>query len=316
MQDNIIEQIQRYDAQRDEADVLDLWKKTIGQEWPIYPARFRLVLAGPEPQHFVVREDTQVVGFAATFKSPGEPQKAGHMAALLVAPHKRGQGIGTALHDTALKQLGDVSSVQLGSLSPRFWCGIPGNLPSAISFFRAQGWSFSETVYDLVQDLRDYTTPAYIHQRMEREQISFELASSQNIADVLAFEAREFPNWLMYYERNARIGDYQDLLVARDNASGQVVGTLVMYSAQSHPSRPDLIWQTLLGDDAGAMGAVGVAASERGRGIGIALVARASELLKERGVRNCYIDWVVLTDFYAKLGYTTWRDYLTGRRLH
>ncbi len=311
---NIMEQIQPYDAHRDEADVLDLWQKTVGQAWPIYPSRFRLVLAGPEPQHFVVREDGQVIGFAATFKSPGAPQQAGHLAALLVAPHKQGHGIGTAMHDTALKQLSDTSSVQLGSLTPRFWCGVPGNLSSATDFFRARGWSFSDTVYDLVQDLHTYTTPPYIHQRMEHEHISFELATSQSIADVLAFETREFPNWLMYYERYSRMGDYQDLLLARDDTSGHVVGTLVMYSPQSHPSRPDLIWQTVLGEDAGAIGAVGVAASERGRGIGIALVARASELLQERGVRNCCIDWVVLTDFYAKLGYAKWRDYLTSWR--
>jgi beta-N-acetylhexosaminidase len=57
------------------------------------------------------------------------------------------------------------------------------------------------------------------------------------------------------------------------------------------------------------MGSVGVAESERGRGIGLGMVAQASELLKERGVRNCYIDWVELTDFYSKVGYTKWREY-------
>jgi GNAT superfamily N-acetyltransferase len=312
---NILQQIQPYDARRDEAAVLDLWQKTIGQEWPVSPLRFHHVLAGPESQHFVVREEGQVIGFCATFKSIRESRKVGHLAALLVAPHKQGRGIGTALHTIALKQLSGLSSVQLGSISPRFWCGVPGNLPSAARFFHARGWNFSETVYDLVQDLRDYTTPPQIYQRMERERISFETATSQNIADILAFETREFPNWLMHYQRYADIGDYQDLLVARDNNSGHIVGTLVMYSSQSHPSRTDIIWQTTPAATNGAIGAVGVAASERGRGIGIALVARASDLLKERGVHNCYIDWVVLTDFYAKLGYAKWRDYLISWRM-
>lgn len=64
-----------------------------------------------------------------------------------------------------------------------------------------------------------------------------------------------------------------------------------------------------LGKSVGAIGCVGVAANMQGQGIGIALVARATELLIERGVEICSIDWVVLTDFYAKLGYTVWRGY-------
>ncbi|HEY7418934.1 MAG TPA: GNAT family N-acetyltransferase, partial [Ktedonobacteraceae bacterium] len=244
---NPLEQIQPYDTDRDEAAVLDLWQKTIGKEWPVSPSHFHYVLAGPESQHFVVREEGQVIGFSATFKSVRASQRLGHLAALLVAPHKQGRGIGTALHTIALKQLSGLSAVQLGSISPRFWCGVPGNLPSATRFFHARGWRFSETVYDLVQDLRHYVTPPYIYQRMERENISFEMATSQSIGDILAFETREFPNWLTYYKQYSDIGDYQDLLVARDNNSGHIVGTLVMYSSQSHPSRTDVIWQTMPG---------------------------------------------------------------------
>jgi beta-N-acetylhexosaminidase len=87
-----------------------------------------------------------------------------------------------------------------------------------------------------------------------------------------------------------------------------------MYTPQSHPERTDVIWQTLLGHEAGGIAAVGVAQTARGRGIGIAIVARASEILKEAGVHNCYIDWVELTDFYAKLGYEKWREYRTSVR--
>jgi beta-N-acetylhexosaminidase len=185
---------------------------------------------------------------------------------------------------------------------------VPDNLAAAKSFFAAQGWNLSDTVYDLVQDLSTYTTPPAIYQRMTKQQITLEPATQADGADVLAFEKREFPHWLMHYERCVRLGDYQDLLVARDQ-QGQILGTLMVYTAQSSSERHDLIWQGVLGSDAGAFGAVGVAESQQGRGIGIALVARASDILKERGVRNCAIDWVLLTDFYGKLGYTKWRAY-------
>jgi hypothetical protein len=40
----------------------------------------------------------------------------------------------------------------------------------------------------------------------------------------------------------------------------------------------------------------------------------ASDVLKARGIKNCYIDWVELTDFYAKLGYAKWRSFATSKR--
>ncbi|MBE3558063.1 MAG: GNAT family N-acetyltransferase [Ktedonobacteraceae bacterium] len=314
--------IQIYNEQRDLQAVYDLWQTVLGATWPIEYTRFRQVLAGsagspcPQVQHFVARESGQVTGFAATFTSKRGKGLVGHLAALLVDPQQQHKGIGSALHTVALDHLrsSGTSQLHLGGISPRFWCGLPMNLAAALPFFTKRGWEFSEHVFDLVQDLRHYITPEKTWQRMEREHITFETASKKEIGDILAFEAREFPNWVRHFERCAALDDYDDILVARDHLR-RVVGTLIMYSPRSHPERTDVIWQSLLGQNAGAMGVVGVAATERGRGIGIALVARASEILKERGVGNCYIDWVELTDFYARLGYGIWREYaLSWRR--
>jgi predicted N-acetyltransferase YhbS len=304
------EHIQQYDANRDAAAVYELWQTALANEWPLSVERMNKVLAQSEPQHFVARVNNKVVGFVATFKSFREKEKIGHLGALFVSPEMQGQGVGTALHVAALDYLRskDLKTVQLGSTFPRFWYGIPTNLAGALVFFRHQGWEITDTAYDLVQDLINYTTPSYITQRMEQERITIAGSTSDNVTDVLSFIANEFPNWLTLYERCADLGDYRDLLVARDH-DDHVVGSLIMYSPTSHPERTDVIWQDLLGEDTGALGAVGVALSERKRGIGIALVARASEILKERHVQNCYIDWVKLTDFYAKAGYEKWREF-------
>ena len=308
-------QIQSYEATTDEASAFTLWQTAIGQVWPIDFQRFQQILAAPQAGHFVAREQGQVIGFVATAQSPALDKKVGHLLALLVAPSWQGRGLGSALHEQALKHLhaAGVDTIQLGGLSPRFWCGVPENLPDALAFFQARGWEFAETVYDLTQDLGQYSTPDAINQRMEKQQITLNPAKQENIRAVLAFEEREFPNWLPHYQRLADLGEYRDILVAREQ-SGQVLGTLLMSTPQSHSERTDVVWRVLLGPDAGSMGAVGVAASEQGRGIGIALVARASELLKARGIRNCYIDWVVLTDFYARLGYKKWRAFRMSQR--
>ncbi len=311
------EQIQPYDAQRDAAALTELWRTSVGHTWPLSGARIQRVLTtGPSPQHFVVREDGRLVGFAATFKGLRDQKLTGHLAALLVAPDRQGRGIGTALHDVALDHLraAGVRSIQLGSILPRFWCGVPGNLPGAVAFFQKRGWTYANVVYDMVQDVRDYHIDPRITQRMQREQITIEPATRDNVADALAFEGREFPNWLhFHFEPYANLGDYQDILVAR-NAHNHVVGTLCMVTPRSHPARVDLIWQDVLGEDAGGLGAVGVAEAERGCGIGIALVARGTEILRARGVRNVWIDWLVIPDFYARAGYKIWREYHTSWR--
>jgi len=312
---NIAEKIQPYDASSDLASAFTLWQTTVGREWPIDFTRFKQVLAAPNAHHFVAKEDGQLIGFAATARSPSWDAQAGHLQLLLVAPSWQDRGLGSALHDAALQHFRATGAniAQLGGLVPRFWCGLPENLPAARAFFSKRGWEFDQPVYDLVQDLRQYTTPPAIYQRIADQGITLATGCEEDVPEILAFEQREFPNWLHHYERCARLGDYRDMLYAR-NQEGRIVGTLLMYTPQSHETRTDVVWRVLLGYDAGAMGAVGVAPSEQGRGTGIALVARASDLLKERGVRNCYIDWVELTAFYAKLGYAKWRAFFTSLR--
>lgn len=293
-----------------------LWQTVLGREWPIDFQRFQQVLTAPQAGHFVARAEGQVIGFVATAQYLHRGEKLGFVQALLVAPTWQRQGIGSTLLNQALEHLraAQVDAVHLGGRTPRFWCGVPANLPGALAFFQARSWQFTETVYDLCQDLSQYATPPAIEQRMLTEQITLDTASAGDIPEVLAFEGREFPGWLAHYERLAGLGDYQDILLARDQRTGQVVGTLLMSTPQSNATRTDIVWRVLLGSDAGSMGAVGVAEVEHGRGIGIALVARASELLRARGIRNCYIDWVVITDFYAKLGYQTWRAFQMSER--
>lgn len=309
--------IQPYDASTDAASVFTLWQTAVGREWPVDFQRLQQILSGPDTRHFVAKENGQVIGFVGTMQSRSWDAWVGHLLVLLVAPAWQRKGLGSALYETALRHLRDSNTVMIqpGGHSPRFWCGVPADLTAAQEFFRARGWDLSETVYDLVQDVRQYSAPPALYQRVNEQQITLAPATGEDMSEVLAFEAREFPNWLKHYEHCARLGNYQDILVARDqNQSGQVVGTLLTSTPQSHPERTEVIWRVPLGYDAGSLGAVGVAYSEQGRGIGIALVARASELLRERGVRNCYIDWVSITDFYAKLGYSKWRAYHTSLR--
>jgi GNAT superfamily N-acetyltransferase len=118
---------------------------------------------------------------------------------------------------------------------------------------------------------------------------------------VLAFEEENFPEWLPSF----RLG--WSVLVAREPSS--IVGTLIF----DGPGPVSRFWR-LLGADSGAIACVGVAPSAQGRGVGSAMVARASELLRDAGARLCLIDWVVRVDFYRRVGYEPWREYLMASR--
>lgn len=305
--------IQPYVASTDLAPAFNLWQITAGEHWPIDFLRFRQVLAAPQALHIVAKARGHLVGLAVGNLSQDSP--TGYLQALLVAPAWQRQGLGTALHQAALQQLRATGAAyaHIGGLLPRFWCGLPANLPAARAFFSRHGWEFDQPVYDLVQDLRHYRTAPAVYQRVAEQGITLQEGRAEDVPEVLDFARREFPSWLHHYAHCAHLGDYQDILCARQR-DGRIVGSLLMYTSHSHETRTDVVWRVLLGYDAGALGAVGVASAAQGRGIGLALVAHASDCLKGRGVSNGYIDWVQRTDFYAKLGYTTWRAFFTSRR--
>jgi beta-N-acetylhexosaminidase len=261
----------------------------------------------------VAEQDGRIVGFVATqirrADPPSKPQ--GGIALLMVHPDFRRRRIGSRLHDFALLRLNDqgMKRAQLGAgAGARFWNGVPSDLPDAVAFFEACGWEFTETAHDLTRSLHDYRTPDYIQERMAQAQVIVQPATPDQVPQILAFEERHFPNWHLYFRRTAERGSADDL-IAVWNGKGEVVGTLLTFSKHSPDAEGDRLWQALLGEDMGGLGCVGVAESEREKGIGLGLVARASKLLKERGVGNCHIGWTWLLDWYGKLGYQPWRSF-------
>ncbi len=307
--------IRPYCPDEDERAVLDIWRAALGQTWPVQASVFRRVIASALPgqrcEQFVAASGDQVIGFIAAQINPRSDASLGaSISALIIEPSMQRRGIGTALLHTTLNFLGetDVRSVRVGGHTPRFWPGVPGNLPGAKAFFEARGWRFDHKDFDLTRNLADYTIPDSLRQRMAAEHITIEPATQQDADAVIDLQARESFGWINTYRYVVGIGDYQDCLVARDPRKG-IVGTLLMYSPQSNPQRVDTVWTTLLGDNVGGLNEVGVADAERGRGIGLALTAWGTAIIKERGAGNCLIGWTGLVDFYGKLGYRPWQAY-------
>ena len=309
--------IRPYEPDRDADAIFGLWQGAIGQQWPLSPARFHAIIDEPcAAGHWVAADDERVVGFAALHHhTTSEGEQEATFTALLVAPDLQRRGIGTALHDAALDDLRGRGArrVLLGAGDVHFWEGVPDDCPEALAFFPARGWTFTERAYDLVRDVRDFRTPPDLAARVG-EAVRFSVAmNADDVADLFAFVGREFPSWVAEYDAIRRSGAWQEFLIGRD-AAGAVVASLIMFTPQSDQTRGDKTWSRLLGDDMGALGCVGVAEAERGKGIGLALVARGMEIVRERGGGNCHIHWTAVPGFYERLGFRIWHSFSMSRR--
>jgi beta-N-acetylhexosaminidase len=62
-------------------------------------------------------------------------------------------------------------------------------------------------------------------------------------------------------------------------------------------------------DKTGLIACVGVDASARKKGVGLALLVSAMENMRSRGLEGVFIDWVVIRGFYETLGFEPFWEY-------
>lgn len=315
--------IKGHDGVPDVPGLHRVWSAALGAAYPLHADRLGYVLANPLPgqsgRHVTAHApDGQIIGFAsAQINPPSQPGSApsGWLLAIAVHPDRQRQGVGSALLRALIADLRahGVGRLITGGRYPRIFPGAPTDLPAAQPFFEKSGFHFDQTDFDLFRRLEDYATPPAVTDRLRAEGVAIRPATAEEVPEVLALNDREFAGWADTYRYVASVGDYADLLIARDPARG-IVGSLIMVGPGSHPARCDALWSAIVGPNIGGLGEVGVAASERGRGLGLALVAVGSEILKARGVGHCNIGYTTLVDFYGKLGYQVWRTYHIARR--
>lgn len=285
--------VRAFDPTADREALERLWAATLELVWPVEPNVLDVIRDG-----LVAERRGRVLGVVAV--------DAASIPLLVVAPSAQRAGVGSALHSAALELLQErgAERVSLGSGGNDYlWPGVPANLPAAVAFFEAHGWAWDHVAIDLVRDLRGYADPIGAVARAAGNGISLAVAAAAAVPEVLAFEEANFPEWLSSFRR----GD-SSILVASDHEDA-IVGTLLFRG----PGPVSRFWR-LLGADSAAIACVGVAEPAQGKGVGSALVACASELLRDAGARLCLIDWVVRTDFYRRVGYEPWREYLMATR--
>ena len=307
-------EIRLYEPEDDALQVYTLWQHTLSHLWPLpYDIFHAVTIANPayrQGDHFVAVSGSEIVGWVATQVQRRVPSPEGHLQLLLVAPAYQRRGVGRMLHAHALSSLKQrgAAQIQLGGGFSYLWQGVPASLPDAWPFFQACGWKEVERSFDLVRELEGYATPSGIYERL-RPTIAILQATSDDAPAILSFEEHHFPEWLLYYQQVVQHQGYADVVVAKE-AHQRIVGTALVVDPHAPGWNNDIRWLSLLGTNTGGIGTLGVAESLREQGIGLALAARVTEIVRERGLERSYIGWTWLVDWYGKLGYKVWQEYI------
>ncbi|TMC29270.1 MAG: GNAT family N-acetyltransferase [Chloroflexi bacterium] len=284
------------DLARDRAALLQLWEVTLGATWPVHAD----ALIAATPLGYVFETPDQLVGAIAFDES-------GAISYVIVDPSWRRQGIGRALHDAVVDHFRTPPQWHLGG-QRSIWPGAPTDLLDADPFFTALGWVMGHTVVDMSMPTSDFRLDPEIPARMAAAGVRFDHAKEGDANDVIAYESREHPVWVPYFR--ARFPDEPgSVLLARDRGR-TIVGALLIDLPPRHRGR----WSRILGEDMAEIGCVGVAAANNNQGIGTALVAEATSIVKKAGAPVAFLAWTSRITFYERLGYTVWREYRTGTR--
>jgi GNAT superfamily N-acetyltransferase len=209
---------------------------------------------------------------------------------------------------------GGATKLITGQDRRHFFPGIPENLPRAFEFFGSQGWTRSDGfAADMWRDITDFVMAPNIQQKLQElaaSGIVIRPCSREDVPALLEHVGHNFsPRWLAETQSRVAVEPTPAEILIAARADGSVVGFCHTFSNRSAAIGPSIYWREILGPHYGGLGPIGVAADVRKMGLGIGLCAVAVITVRDGGALRMAIAWTVLTDFYAKLGFTVWRKY-------
>ncbi|GLI73201.1 hypothetical protein PoHVEF18_001415 [Penicillium ochrochloron] len=311
--------VARFDAEKDNDSIVSVWKEAL----PTYilPAdALRSLIDRENGHHFVARIGSELVGFCLAYTNAHGGPKPVHLAVLAVTPKYQGQGVGTALLTETrsyFRTQFDINQLKLGSSFPRFWPGIPRELPEAVQeFFVHRGFRLSPPgarSVDLYQEIRNFQAPEKYITRAQERGFRFAPLRPEDYEACLVGQRRNFSDKTGWVEAYVTLHpkDYPDCVMTAFDSEGQQVGWTLML-----PPVPALnkVWAfpQICGPNTGLIGCVGIDVSHRKSGIGLAMICHAIDNMKQRGIEGVFVDWVALDGWYEQVGFKTWRSYRPG----
>lgn len=305
--------IEKFNPQRDMAAVVRLWHMLLPQ-YPVSPNRLPGLLDRTNGIHFSIYLDNQLAGFIATYVNKDRP--TAYISAILVHPKYQSRGLGSALVAHARQQLKSLRGARvftIGSSCPRFFLGVPVDIPKeSQDFFIHRGFvpSKGPTSRDYTVDLNTYRAPAGALQRASDAGVVYKPWRKDMYGECMSKMKELWGDdkvWIGAYERLAQADRYEQAMVAVDKSGKQVGWTLMQELGTGMTD--DLAFMSLLGEKTGQIGCLGVLPEMRNKGIGLGLMVNAALDLQKRRMDKAYIDWTNHVGLYEKAGFKVWREY-------
>jgi len=277
--------------------IYDLWNETLGDLWPVEKEQMESRIN--KGVSLIAVSENKVIGFINMQYS----NVKGQITLIMVDKDHQRKGVGRELLDEAKRLLNGKGTKELlvgCGAGSYFWPGTPTNLPAAVSFFKKNGLETDEVNLDMVGNLENYQTPKEVVEKVSGLNLQFKLLADDDKKELIEFEKENFSDWVRYFEDSQN----ENIFIVKLN--NKIVGSVLLFGKEG------FVWNKLL-DGAGGFGALGVAESCRGKGIGLALAAKATEILRQRGVKSSFLGWTYLDKWYGKLGYEVWRKYEHGK---
>lgn len=307
----------------DEAPVVRLWNRALGDTLPLLPRLLHQgTLGDPDLQPgdaLVARHGGQVIGFVLARTRPpaaGIDPETGWLEAVIVDPAYQRRGLGRELVAHAEEYLASkgVKHIWAGGGPTMFFPGPSTLLPGAQRFLEHCGYAPVQEVFDVLGNLETMPRLARVDEALRAAGARVCPCAEEEWELLDRFLAQHFPgNWREDRRRHRAMGAPSDEIYLLW-VGGEIAGFAQTYRGDSPVLGPNVHWGPALGVAEGGLGPIGVAQAWRGRGLGLAVLAQALEGLRSRGVRHCVIDWTRLLDFYGILGFRVWRSYIRMRK--
>lgn len=280
------------------------------KKWPIDKQDFDRILFGQkdidnQKTVLVAKHENEMVGYISVKYKVAKDEKKAVIVFIFVTKNHRKKGIGSLLVQEGINWLRKREAKEVvvgGGAGSWFWPGIPENL-HCNTFFEKNGFKIiDDTRVDMIMDLFRYTPPSNVYEALKKEEIKIRYANPEDQKEIVDFIDANFNSWAEHYEKAFKDGKERIFCAVKN---GKVIASSLLWKGTCQ-------WEKLFDNNVGGGGDLGVHPEWIGKGIGIAMKSWGMEILKEEGVKYCWVAWTHVPGFYEKLGFSVWRKYFKG----
>lgn len=203
--ENIPITVSQLDLGNDLDQLTAVWNTAL-PTYPLSSEKLHAMLDRPSGHYLIARLGSDLVGFSFAYTTVTGGITSAHLAVLAVDPSYQGKGIGTGLINRTREYFRNnfkFHRLALGSAFPRFWPGIPTELPSQVQdFFIHRGFRLSPPTsrsVDLYQDIRDFQPPEKYISRAKEQGFTFGVLQPEHHQDCVHAQKKNFSGYTVRF---------------------------------------------------------------------------------------------------------------------